>query len=301
MAVAQRVADTLKPYVGPQARARITRARFAARRPTAGLRCLPDFLLIGAMRSGTSSLFKYLAQHPELAPSLRKEVDYFARHPHRGEDWYRRHFALESRRRIAEARGRSLLSFEATPYYLYEPRTPARAAALLPQARLVVLLRDPVDRAFSDYQHMRRLGFEPLSFPDAVDAEEARLTPELARMAADPGYFSRDHHHFSYLARGRYADQLERWLAHYPAGRMLLLESRDLYRDPATCVRAVSDFLGVRPWTPQQFRNYSYVGRPPRRDVVDPGLRAQLRARFAESDQRLEQLWGHRPSWRDDA
>ena len=116
-------------------------------------------------------------------------------------------------------------------------------------------------------------------------------------MAADPAYFSRDHHHFSYFGRGRYAAQLSGWLEHYPSTRLLLVESQDLYEHPEACLASVTDFLGLRRWTPHEFRNYSYVGKPPRRLAVDPGLRSELRARYAADDARLAELWGRRPSW----
>lgn len=298
MTLLNRTADVLKPHVGTKTRRRLTRTRFRTRRPSANWRVLPDFLVIGAMRSGTSSLFKYLAQHPEIAPSLRKEVEYFTRNFHEGERWYRQHFALAARRNLANARGRALLSFEATPYYLFEPRCPNRVHDLLPEARIVAVLRDPVDRAFSDYQHMCRHGFEELSFAEALEAEPQRVEPELRRMWEDPTYFSRDHHHFSYFERGRYGSQLQRWLRYYERDRILLVESSDLYERPGDVLQQVESFLKVRRWVPSGFRNYSYVGTPPPRARVDEGLRRELRARYEPDDDLLARLWGRTPSWR---
>lgn len=298
MSMTQRVADVLKPHVSQKSRSRIVRARFRARTPTARARVLPDFLVIGAMRSGTSSLFKYLTQHPEIAPSLRKEVEYFTRHHDRGELWYRQHFALSRHQRAATLRQRRVLAFEATPYYLYAPRCPERAYRLLPKAKLIALLRDPVERAFSDYEHMVRLGFETLSFADAVQAEPARLAPELARMAEDPMYFSPTHHHFSYVSRGRYAEQIRRWVQHYPRGSILLIESKHLYQDPAETFLRILDFLDVSLWAPPSFRNYSYVGRPPDRSRIDPGVRHELMDTYAADDRALHSLLGVMPSWR---
>ncbi len=298
MSLTQGVVDALKPHLGLGTRTRISRARFAARRPTAHLRTLPDLLIVGAMRSGTSSLFKYLSQHPDLAPSLRKEVEYFTRYYDRSESWYRQHFALEARKRVRRARGKRLLAFEASPYYLYEPRCPGRAQALMPDAKIVAILRDPVERAHSDYQHMCRHGFESLSFAEAVEAESGRTEAELARMLEDPSYFSKDHHHFSYVERGRYAVQIERWLAHYRRDQVLLLESEELYQRPVECLQEICDFLGVQRWVPGQFRNYSYVGKPPAMAPMDEGLRRDLRDRFAADDEALARLWRRTPSWR---
>ncbi len=297
MAVVQRLADAVKPRVGATTRKRITRTRFALRRPTAPLRALPDFLVIGAMRGGTSSLYKYLAQHPEVSASLRKEVEYFTRHFDRSELWYRSHFGLAFRRRLARSRGRGLQFFEASPYYLFEPRCPARVHDRLPGVRLIALLRDPVDRAFSDYQHMVRLGFEKLSFEEALAAEPERTASEVARMWEDPDYFSKDHHHFSYFERGRYAPQLERWLEHFPREQLLVLESADLYQDPVGLLHGIEDFLGLTRWVPDRFRNYSYVGEPPERSSIDPALRKLLREGYAADDAALAELLGRTPSW----
>jgi hypothetical protein len=110
-----------------QTRRRLNRLRLALRAPTAAMRMLPDFIVIGAQRGGTSSLFKYLSFHPEIVPSIRKEVEYFSRY--RGEhgfSWYRSHFPLNTTRTRAHAAGRQLLTFEATPTYLDHPHTPPR-------------------------------------------------------------------------------------------------------------------------------------------------------------------------------
>ncbi len=297
MGFSQQVADVVKPHVTTRTRTRVVRTRLALRQPTADLRVLPDFLVIGTMRGGTSSLYKYLSQHPEVAPSLRKETEYFTRYYDRGERWYRQHFPLSARRRLAEVRGGRLLTFEATPYYLFDTRCPARAHGLLPSVQLVVLLRDPVERAFSHYQHMSRLGFEDLDFASALEAEDGRLSADEARLEADPSFVARAHHRFSYLSRGRYAEQLDRWLEFYPRSSLLILESGDLYADPAGSLRTVLDFVGLRAWEPPGFRNYSYVGAEPRRAKLDPGLRRELNGRFAADGRRLAQIWGRTPSW----
>lgn len=267
------------------------------RRPTAPLRMLPDFLVIGTMRGGSSSLFRYLSVHPDVARPLRKEVEYFTRHHDRGERWYRQHFPVRARARLAASRGRSLRTFDATPHYLFHPDAPRRAAELLPAAQLVVLLRDPVERAYSHYRHMRELGFEELDFRAAVAAEDARLAPEVERMQTDPDYFSRIHHRFSYLSRGRYAEQLERWREHYPRSSMLIIESSDLYVRPSECFSSITRFLGLSDWQPEEFRNYSrpHTQAPSR---ADDSFRQDLRARFEEQDRRLTQFWGRVPSWR---
>ena len=129
-------------------------------------RVLPQAVILGAQKSGTSSLHYYLVQHPGVVAPLRKEVHYFDLNLARGEAWYRAHFGLD---------GEPGVSIDSSPYYLYHPVVPARLHALLPGARLIVLLRDPVRRAYSHYWHERDKGRESLAFEDAVAAEAERL------------------------------------------------------------------------------------------------------------------------------
>jgi hypothetical protein len=253
--------------------------RSRVRQPTAPYRALPDFLVIGAQRAGTSSLYKYLGQHPSVVPSLRKEVGYFSRYYGRGVDWYRSHFPLRawssSRRRDG-----GLRSFEATPDYLLHPLAAARSSALLPDARFIVLLRDPVARAWSHHQHMVRLGFEDLSFADAIAAEDERIAADLEAIASDPGHDPKAFLRYSYVARGRYAEQLERWFAAYPRDRFLLVPSARLYRDTADVYDEIVAFLGLPQWRPASFPNHSARAGSTDEPVPEP-LRDVLLERFA--------------------
>src|SRR5262245_42743754 len=219
-----RALDAATARIPLDVRHRIAQLRVQARTPTGGLRRLPDLLVIGAQRCGTSSLYRYLGRHPDVTPSLRKEVEYFSRRFDRGERWYRAHFAL--------ANGRSRLAFEATPDYLFHPFAAQRAAGVVPGARLVVMLREPIARAWSHYHHMVALGHEPLDFDAAVAAEPDRCAPDLRRLADDPYHDPVALLRYSYVARGRYAEQLSRWREHFPADRMLVVRSEDFFADP---------------------------------------------------------------------
>src|SRR5439155_7010676 len=136
---------------------------------------------------------------------------------HRGIDWYRSRFPTEGyRRRVRRRRGVGQVVGEASPDYLFHPHVPARVASALPAVKLIVLLRNPVDRAFSHYWHQAKRGFEDLSFQEAVAQEPSRLNGELERVISDERYVSFERHHHSYLARGRYAEQLEVWFDLFP-------------------------------------------------------------------------------------
>jgi Sulfotransferase domain len=283
------VLERVKSRVPLDVRHRIAQLRVEARTPTGGWRPLPDVLLIGAQRSGTSTLYRHLGRHPDVAPSLRKEVEYFSRRYGRGERWYRAHFAL--------GLGRPRLRFEATPDYLFHPVAAERAAVVVPHARLVVMLRDPIARAWSHYHHMVGLGHERLDFMDAVQAEAERTAPDLARLRIDSLHDPVALLRYSYVARGRYAEQLARWCARFPADRLLVVRSEDFFADPAREFRRIVAFLGLRPWAPADFVNVSRQ----RRAVVPPtpeAARAELAGRFASLNEDLAALLGDAaPRW----
>ena len=205
-------------------------------------RVLPDFIVIGAAKSGTTSLYGALIDHPFVLPCTTtdphfqntKEVHFFDYGFQRGLDWYRSHFPLESVRRELEAEhGRPFLTGEASPSYISSYWAPGRIRKILPDVKLLAVLRNPVDRAYSQFQMSRRQGIEPLErFEEAAAAEEERLRPIVARLSADPHYQNPDFGRWSYLARSRYAEQLERWLALFPREQFLFLKAEDLSLTP---------------------------------------------------------------------
>lgn len=205
---------------------------------------LPDFLIIGAQKAGTTSLASYLAAHPCVAPAKRKEIHFFDLAYENGVDWYRSQFPTSRKVRLkALFRGRPLLSGDATPYYLRDPRAPSRAHNVVPKARIIVMLRDPVDRAYSHYHHEIRLGRESLSFEEAVAAEESRIAGEGQRLLRDPRYVSENYAHFTYLKRGLYAEQIRAWLEYFPCEQVLILSSEQMFENPAEEYRRVLRFL----------------------------------------------------------
>lgn len=292
--------DKLKPVTPTWVRRSVRSARMRVRLSTPA-RVLPDFLVLGAQRCGTSSLYKYLGRHPAIAPSLRKEVGYFTSSYAEDVGWYRAHFPLEARAKLMAKSGQQLLSFEATPDYLLHPLAPARVKALLPDARFVVLLRDPVERAFSHYLHMRRLGFESRTFARAIEEEPLTVATDLAQIHLDAGHDPKQFHRYSYGARSRYVAQLERWMSTFPPDRFLVLDSTELYSDPGGTYQEVLRFLDLPAWSPKEFSNHSYVGSPapPPAPPIDPELRRHLREHFAEANRGLAELAGRDFPWNE--
>jgi hypothetical protein len=282
----------------PVARAKHGVRRIAATvgHATSELRMEPDFLIVGGQRCGTTSLFRHLAAHPAVVPPLfQKGIHFFDLRYDRGLRWYRGQFPVRSiaDRRVAPAAPRAVTG-EASPYYVFHPLAAERIARDLPAAKLIVLLRDPVDRAFSAHRQESARGFETEPFERALDLEESRLAGEVDRIHEDPAYVSFEHQHHAYLARGRYAEQLERLFDPFGRERVLILESADFFATPEPVWERVLDFLSLPAWSPPAFERHNARPSAPLPDR----LRSRLEAYFEPHDARLAELLGEVPSWR---
>jgi hypothetical protein len=251
---------------------------------TSSRRRLPDVLLIGAKRSGSTSLHNYLLQHPQVAPLFPraahvKGAHYFDRNATKALSWYRSFGQIDRP-------GRRKITVDGSPYYFIHPSAPYQAAATLPEAKVVVLLREPATRALSQYWDEVKLGRESLSFADALEAEPERLQGEVERILAEPGYYSEAHEHLSYGLWGRYAEHLERWFEAFGRDRVMVVRSEDMFADPGTIFGQVTDFLGIDPAEPPA---YSQFNSATRHDDLEPVL-ASLRGSFAEPNKQLAEL-----------
>lgn len=253
---------------------------------------LPDFLVIGAQKAGTTSLFKYLVQHPRIAPPLKKQVHFFDWHYGRGLGWYRANFPAIGAGPPAET-GRPM-TFETTPYYLFHPQAVPRIAETLHEARLIVLLRNPLDRAYSHYRHNVRRRREPLGFVGALAAEQDRLP------AADNVPAARraglHHQSFSYVGRSRYGEQLGRLFDWVTPKRVLIVVSEDFFADPASVMGRLFGALGLDPPSYIDYTPHN-VGRE-LDSILSPEQRQKLFTEYFTDDvQRLEALTGRRFDW----
>jgi Sulfotransferase domain len=261
---------------------------------TSRSRDLPDFLIIGTQRGGTTSLYKYLVQHPNLAHALTKEIRFFDLNYRRGLAWYRSRFPSRRHRSSVRRRtGSPLVVGEASPDYLFHPLVPARVARDLPDVRLIVLLRDPVDRAYSHYWHQFKRGHETLSFREAVEAEPGRLAGEVERIVADPSYVSYERHHHSYLARGVYVDQLTRWMEHIPRDRFLVERSEDFFQDPRLVYKRVLEFLDLPDHDLPAYETFNAFSS----GEMDPALKDRLVDYFRPHNRRLYEYLEHDFGW----
>jgi hypothetical protein len=247
-------------------------------------RALPGAVILGAQKCGTSSLHNYLTQHPGVIAPLRKEVHYFDLNYGRGEAWYRAHFGRQ---------GEPGLNLDSSPYYLFHPAVPRRMHELLPDARLIVLLRDPARRAYSHYWHERDKGHEDLSFESAIDAEPERLGRAGEMLASGELARSQEHQRHSYLARGRYAEQLERWFGLYPRERVHVLRFEDFVKEPLAGLNGTLAFLGLPPAATVKLDARNTRRYPPMQEAT----MARLRAYFEPHNRRLEALLGRTFGW----
>lgn len=205
---------------------------------------LPTFLIIGAQRSGTTFLHnKIISETSAMCSPLQKEVHFFDNKYYRGKRWYERFFD-----RISDSRG-EVKNFETSPYYLYHPAVPKRAAEILPEARLIVVLRDPVERAISHYKWMRQAGVESRPAVEAFRFDAERFTlerdPEYLQKFEDPFYFDYEHIHTSYLRRSLYHIQLRRWLKWFDPAQIRVMSSAKLFEQSGRMVRKLATFLGL--------------------------------------------------------
>jgi hypothetical protein len=271
-------------------------AAIGARRALGRAGTLPHFIIIGGQKCGTTYLYDRLIEHPRIRACLFEplndgEIHYFHRRYRKGLDWYRANFPEVSS--VANGEGPvTTVSGEASGYLFY-PHAPERITREAPDAKLIALLRNPIDRAVSHYHHEVRLGFETLSLRDALQREPERLRGETARVLRDPEYFSFARNHYSYLARGFYADQLPWWWEHFPREQLLVIQSEAFYRDPVTTLRRVTEFLELEDWQPEPYRGHKSYGY----GRLAPETRQKLADHFREANQRLFQLLGTDYDW----
>jgi hypothetical protein len=269
----------------------------SAGRPLYRARMLPSFLIVGAERCGTSSMYEVLRWHPAVFSAIlpRKEVHYFDYKHQHPLSWYQCHFPLRAgAARAARHAGAAPVAFEASPTYMCHPLAPERIARDLPGVKLLVMLRDPVARAYSS--HVMRVGWgvETESFERALELEDSRLAGEAERMVADPAYTGYNWRHFAYRARGQYAEQLENLERLFGRDRIHVVDSADFFATPGRVYDEVVDFLGLPHAGHPEFDPPRTRSRSPMPDSV----RKALEEHYRPHDERLTAWLGHEPSWR---
>jgi hypothetical protein len=266
---------------------------------TAPGRMTPSFLICGGQRCGTTSLYRALAVHPVVLKAvLHKGVHYFDTSYQRGMNWYRGHFPLQrTADRITERYGVPARTFESSPYYMYHPQAAARIARDLPYAKIVVLVRDPVERAYSQHAHEVARGFESeRDFGNALALEPPRLHRQEEKLAQDADYYSFAHQHHAYRARGEYARYLAVMAQHVGRERIHVVESERFFAEPERTYDEVLRFLGLP--TDLERPAFEQHNARPRAADMDAAIRRDLTAHYERHDEALANWLGRTPIWR---
>ncbi len=240
----------------------------------------PDFLIIGAQKCGINYLHKYLFQHPQVVPPTQPSLHFFDLNFHQGINWYQDQFKA--------AKDSSLITGESTPYYLFHPLVPQRVYNLYPEIKLIVILRNPVDRAIKHYQHEVKLGYESLSFSEAIANEKTRLEGEVEKIIETETYYSFNHQHYTYLSRGKYVEQLENWIKLFPKEQLLILKSEDLFNHPQETMNKVFNFLNLQPEPIDNYLDDNHENFPD----IDSETYQQLTEYFQPYNQKLNEYIG---------
>ena len=267
----------------------------AVGRPTARWRSLPNVLIAGGQRCGTTSMYRALIQHPAVLRAVgRKGVHYFDTAYDRGPQWYRGHFPL--RRTVDGVKRRTGMTpvvLESSPYYGFHPLAASRIDTDLPGVKLIVLIRDPVERAYSAHAHELARGFETEPFERALELEAQRLAGEEERLVREPHRVSLDHQHHAYVGRGQYADLLSRLEGIFGRDRLHVVDSHRFFAEPEQVWKDTLAYLDLPDAGDPVFERHNARPRSPMSDE----LRSRLEEHFRPYDERLIEWLGWVPSW----
>ena len=235
-------------------------------------RVLPECFVIGVVRSGTTSLYHYLGQHPCIASSAYDELGYFDDNFHLGINWYKSLFPTKSTKNKIIKKYGKFLTYDVTPFYIYNPLVARRISESFPKAKIMSNLRNPIDRAYSNYIIMLQEGDTTSTFEEMIQAAMNDLEKNKTKLN-DEAYVV-DTHYENILARGFYADQLEIWFEKFQKRQLLMIPSEDLAQKPDQVLTKVFEFLDlpyfkIKDFTKQNKREYSPMKDKTRKLLIE--------------------------------
>ena len=263
---------------------------------TGFLHVLPDFYILGAEKCGTSSLFIYISEHPSSLHPISKEPKFFGKYYGRGLNWYRVGFPFKFQKYYANnIKQKKLLTGDATVRYLDNPNVPDRIKQVTPNAKFIIMLRNPIDRAYSQYNMMVHDGVENLTFEEALEQEEERAITHFKKMQLDHNYYSDDYFYFGYTHRGIYVDKIKFWMEHFPKENFQIIKSEDFFQDPSEIYKETLDFLQLENY---DLKQYKTVGTIAYKDpTMNEKTRENLIEFFKPHNNRLESFLGIKFDW----
>jgi hypothetical protein len=245
---------------------------------------LPDFIIIGVQKGGTTSLFYYLSQHPSIALPKTKEIHYYDLNYEKGLKWYKAHFPFK----------KSMITGEASPYYIFHPLVPERIYKDNPKAKLIVMLRNPMTRAYSQYHMERKKGHDKIpSFEDAIHAESERIGEETVKLEQGLTQKSWNHQTYSYLSRGKYAKQLKEWFKYFSKDQFLFIKSEDFFENPVSVLDEVCAFLDVPRFKPYDLTPINTAHY----DTLNSNTQKYLERYYKDDNTELCTMIGDRFKW----
>ena len=254
---------------------------------TSSMRVLPDFFIIGAVRSGTTSMYHYLDEHPSIVKSAYDELGFFDDNFKLGWEWYKTLFPTNITKRIVKRKTGNFLTFDDTPFYVYNEDVAKKIKNYFPKTKLIIILRNPIDRAYSNYHLGVRMGDEKRTFDQAID-EEIQKIAEYNEIEMDD-YISQ-----SYLGRGIYAKQLEIWLKYFPAAVIKILESDRFSNNTEETMNEVFEFLDLPDHNIRNLEKKNVAEYPPMKTET----RQKLCDFFSEYNEKLYDMLNVRYDWR---
>ena len=254
---------------------------------TSSIRVLPDFFIIGVVRSGTTSMYHYLDEHPSIVKSAYDELGFFDDNFRLGWAWYKTLFPTNITKKIIKRKTGNFLTFDDTPFYIYNEDVAKKIKNYFPKTKLIIILRNPIDRAYSNYHLGVRMGDEKRTFDQAVDDEMQKIA-EYNEIEMDD-YISQ-----SYLGRGIYAKQLEIWLKYFPASVIKILESERFSNDTEKTMNEVFEFLDLPNHNIRNLKKKNVAEYPPMRTET----RQKLCNFFSEYNEKLYDMLKVRYDWR---
>lgn len=262
---------------------------------TGFMHVLPDFYILGVEKGGTSSLYNYLVQHPFIHSAVTKEINFINKYYDRGTNWYRVCFPFNFQKFIDKHFLRkNFITGEASVRYFDYPHSPERIKKLTPNAKFILLLRNPIDRAYSEYSMTARWGVEKLSFEEAINIEKERTTKEYEKMINDQNYYHENYFRHAYLKRGIYIDLLKRWLEYFPREQFYIAKSEDFFENPSVIYNKILKFLDLSMW---ELEEYEIIRLISKKSKIDMKLRKKLVEFFKPHNERLYQYLGINFHW----
>lgn len=254
---------------------------------TSPLRVLPNFIVIGVVRGGTTSLFENLSKHPCIYSSSYDELGFFDSNFDLGLHWYRSMFPTIFQKKISELQNKCFMTYDVTPFYIWNSLAAQRIRDTLPTIKLITLLRNPIDRAYSNYFLGVRSGSEKLSFEEAIHNDIRLLEKESCDNLAT---YTRAG---SYVVKGLYAKQLAPWFSLFPKDQLLILQTEKFEEQTSTTLSQIFEFLNLSHYEIKDFKKMN-VGKYP---SMKKETRQFLKNYYAPHNEDLYRLIGQKFNW----